>query len=151
MLSNLFQPGNRKLMMTLVAVVGAILMEKFGGGLSPELRNMILSALGIYAGTNVLSKGIYAVESVKNAKIEQQQVAGVDHTPQINKIVEYVNSLDKAVLDKVKEIEARLDEIPSTDDSRIDALEQKIDVTTANVTKLIDLVNRLGAPNGTSR
>lgn len=152
MLSSLFQPGNRKLVMTIIAVVGAILLEKFGGGLSSELKQMILSALGIYAGTNVLSKGIHAIESVKTTKLQETaQEVVTDHGPQIQKIVEYVNNLDKAVGTKVQEIEARLNtpqEEAEDVGSRIDELEKRIDVTTNNVTKLIDLVNRLGAANG---
>jgi hypothetical protein len=152
-----FEPGYRKITLSVLAVVGVVVLEKFGGGLSADTKEFILMILGIFTGGNVLSKGIRAAQEVKMAKqeldsyegpvneaepaappVEQQKSLSADDLlPEINKIVQHVNKLDNAAGAKLKELEEGQAELSS-----------RIDLQAKNIDKLIELVNKFGGNGG---
>lgn len=166
-IGEIFEPGHRKITMTVIAMLGVVLLEKFGGGLSQETRDFILSVLAIFTGGNVLSKGIHAIENVKKAKpLEESEPVFVEEdspsapeaqeVPEIKvikgdieKIVNFVNKLDKVAGERIQALEEKLAE-GKDDDPRFKDLSDRLDVTTQNIGKLINHVQRLGEQvNGT--
>ncbi len=158
-ISEAFEPGYRKVTLSVIALVGVVLMEKFGGGLSQDTRDFILTVLGIFTGGNVLSKGIQAA---KDVKISKQEVVSEDITEDaripvmvedIKKIVNYVNNLDKTFGEKLQEVNAKISDPVQQENPdvelRLKELSDRLDVQVQNVSKLISLVNQIRGPSGT--
>src|SRR6476661_484751 len=107
-----FEPGNRKTTMALIALVGSVLLEKYGGGISPDLKEMILAIFAIFTGGNVLSKGIQAAKDIKVQKqvvtdvvtdlVETAQEKQTEDDPRIQQIIDHVNKLDQAAGTEIK-------------------------------------------------
>lgn len=163
-LSETFEPGHRKTTMTLIALIGSILLENYGGGLG-DLKEVILSILAIFTGGNVLSKGIRAVEEVKKSQRQEVETIFADNEPApqkqeepaqpavdmalVNKIIEHVNKLDSAAgaeIKSLKEADAELsNKLVEISDS-VKGVSDRLDVQVKNLSQVLNIIN--GMRNG---
>lgn len=167
-IDELLAPGSRKITLTVISVIGIILLEKFGGGLSQQTQDFIRDALLIFTGGNVLSKAIFATKEVKVAKhhapiIEEGPMPPEDSAPQaekmpiqdqIDRIVSYINNLDKLAGERLNKLDSEVGNIQNNlvqkeEDpalrQELEELKGRMDVQVQNVDKLIAHVQKLGA------
>ena len=138
-ISEVFEPGHRKVTMTVLAMVGVILLEKFGGGLSVETKNFILSVLGIFTGGNVLSKGIQAVKEVKVAKVDGFAIPPEgEPAPESELDLEArFNQLDQLAGQHIAKLNGDVDGLKES----VKELSSRLDLQVKNLSKLLEIVN----------
>lgn len=67
----LFPQGQRKVVVSLIALAVGVVMEKFAGGLSENLMVALISVVGIFTGGNVLEHLSGVLKGLKGMKIGQ--------------------------------------------------------------------------------
>lgn len=154
-LGELFEPGHRKTTMTLIALVGSILLEKYGGGISGDLKEIILAIFAIFTGGNVLSKGIQAAKEVKVQKqvvsevvtdlvegAQQQSDPAPARDPIIDDIINHVNKLDQVAGQKLKELGEQIEATNKT----VGEVSDRLDIQVKNLSQVLTIIN--GMRNG---
>jgi hypothetical protein len=155
-MSEMFEQGNRKTTMALIAMILSIGLEKYGGGLG-ELKGVILSVLAIFTGGNIISKGIRAAEEVKKVKyapVPEQvdvapQVVTSELDPIVSKLVEHVNKLDNAAGAEIKALkeadQAVMNKLIETSDA-VKSISDRLDTQVKNMSQVLNIIN--GMRNG---
>jgi hypothetical protein len=155
-IGEVFEPGNRKTTMTLIALVGTILLEKYGGGISGDLKEMILAILAIFTGGNVLSKGIQAAKEIKVQKqvvsevvtdlVQEAQDASpppvLVRDPDIDRIIEHVNKLDAEAGRLIKDLAGKVEQT----NTNVQELSGRLDKQVHNLSEVLKIIN--GMRNG---
>ncbi len=152
-IGELFEPGHRKTTMTLIALVGSILLEKYGGGISGDLKEIILAIFAIFTGGNVLSKGIQAAKEIKTQQqvvtdvvtdlvSEAKQEAPPARDPVIDQIIEHVNKLDAEAGRLIKE----LGEQVAQTNASVKEVSERLDKQVHNLSEVLKIIN--GMRNG---
>jgi hypothetical protein len=154
-IGEVFEPGNRKTTMTLIALVGTILLEKYGGGISGDLKEMILAILAIFTGGNVLSKGIQAAKEIKVQKqvvsevvtdlVQEAQDASPPvpvRDPDIDRIIEHVNKLDAEAGRLIKDLAGKVEQT----NTNVQELSGRLDKQVHNLSEVLKIIN--GMRNG---
>lgn len=153
-IGELFEPGHRKTTMTLIALVGSILLEKYGGGISGDLKEIILAIFAIFTGGNVLSKGIQAAKDIKTQQqvvsdvvtdlvqeAKQEQTAPA-RDPIIDQIIEHVNKLDAEAGRLIKEQGERIEQVNTS----VKEVSERLDKQVHNLSEVLKIIN--GMRNG---
>lgn len=109
MLGKIFAPGNRKMVSSLLAMLIGVLLDKFGGGLKPDLADFMTVILGIFAGGNVAEHITDTVKAVKAPKAPEEMTIEDTYVARRDEPMEedYVPN-QQPVDDKVKSIEQAL-------------------------------------------
>jgi hypothetical protein len=67
----LFPQGQRKVVVSLIALALGIVMEKFAGGLSENMMTALIAVVGIFTGGNVLEHLSGVLKGLKGTKLGQ--------------------------------------------------------------------------------
>ncbi len=71
LLIKLFPQGQRKLMVSLIALVIGVALEKFAGGLTANMETSLIAIVAIFTGGNVMEHLANALKIVKGTKVGQ--------------------------------------------------------------------------------
>lgn len=142
MIEALFPQGKRKLMVSLIALVISVVMEKFGGGLSDNLQTSLIAIVAIFAGGNVGEHIADAIKFLKGTKVGEiiEDIIpgdqGLGQLPAASANNEAANAMAYA---------ARVDQAAG---ERIAELEKKLAVQAQNMGQIVQLLNQIRNPNG---
>lgn len=64
----LFPEGQRKVMVSLIAIAVGVAMERLGGGLSNNMENALVALVAIFTGGNVIEHIAAAIKVLKGSK-----------------------------------------------------------------------------------
>jgi hypothetical protein len=67
----LFPQGQRKTMVSMIALVVGVIIERFGGGLSDNMTHALIALVAIFTGGNVLEHLSGVLKPLKGTKVGQ--------------------------------------------------------------------------------
>lgn len=146
MIEALFPMGKRKLMVSLIALVISVVMEKFGGGLSDNLRVSLIAIVAIFAGGNVGEHIADAIKFLKGTKVGEiiEDIIPGDQGLKAMSSDEKAEAAHGAAM----EAQAHAAKIDQAAGERIAELEKKLAVQAQNMGQIVQLLNQIRNPNG---
>ena len=138
----LFPEGHRKLMVSLVGLAVGIAIEKLGGGLTDQTQVLIIAAVGIFTGGNVMEHLATALGGLKGSKVGQI----------IEDIIPGDQGLGKAgaavaAQPAVAEQFESMNQFLNDTHAKMEDLERKLQLQAQNTTQIVQLLNqRMTAP-----
>lgn len=138
----LFPQGHRKLMVSLIALVIGVVLEKFGGGLSDNMQASLIAIVAIFAGGNVGEHIADALKFLKGTKVGQ---VIEDIVPGDQGLGD--GSSQAASAPAVRELTAA--DVAEHFGGRVDELEKKLTVQAQNLGQIVNILNQMrSAQNG---
>lgn len=132
MIKKFFPEGQRKLVVSLIALAIALGFEKFGGGLTPNMQDSLIAIVAIFTGGNVMEHLANALKIVKGSKIgdiveailpgdqglgreqqEQEQEPPKDLTPYVQELYNRMASVEQIQGTQAKNIESIVKLMPT--------------------------------------
>lgn len=132
LLNALFPQGKRKLLVSLIALVVGLGLEKFGGGLSENMMVSLIAIVGIFTGGNVGEHLADALKVFRGTKVGQiiEDILPGDQGLGEDKVDTAYYSPPKAA-------------VASEQDLRINELENKLVVQSQNISQIVNLLNTM--------
>ncbi len=142
LLQSLFPQGQRKLLVSLIALAIGVALEKLGGGLSDNMQQSLIAIVAIFAGGNVMEHLADALKVFKGTKI--------------GGIIEDVLPGDQGLRvltpeEKAEEAHAavqELGEVSNQSIDRMDEIEKKLAVQAQNMGQVVQILNQMRNPSG---
>lgn len=146
LLEALFPQGHRKLMMSLIALVVGVVMEKFGGGLSDNMQTSLIAIVAIFAGGNVGEHIANALKFLKGTKVGQivEDIVPGDQGLGVASAVAPAAQPARAPAVSSADLEDVLGEV----DGRFADLEKKLAVQAQNVGQIVNILNQMRGAQG---
>lgn len=146
LIQSLFPEGQRKVMVSLIAILIGTGLDKFGGGLSDSMLHLLIAAVAIFTGGNVLTSLADVLKPLKGTKlghlIEEfvpgdQGLDGDANAPQ--QTVAYAQAPPSNNVASKQEVY----EAMNAAGSRFDTLEKQLAVQAQNVNQLVQIINQM--------
>lgn len=139
----LFPQGHRKLMVSLLALVIGVVLEKFGGGLSDNMQASLIAIVAIFAGGNVGEHIADALKFLKGTKVGQ---VIEDIVPGDQGLGE-VRGEARAAL-HAEEMAARAaQDVADGLEGRIADIEKKLAIQAQNTGQIVQILNAMRSAN----
>ena len=134
LLEALFPQGKRKVVVSVVALIVGLVLEKFGGGLSENMQTSLIAIVAIFTGGNIMEHLADALKIIKGTKLGQ--------------IIEDAIPGDQGLGMDVSQKEERdpVAELAMETNARFQAIEAAQKQQAQNTAVLIDHVKRLQQP-----
>lgn len=142
LIQNLFPEGQRKVMVSLIAILIGAGMDKFGGGLTDHMMTLLIAGVGIFTGGNIFEHIKEMIAGTKVGKIIEDvlpgdQGLGAVAAPQVaGAQVQAAQAPDLR-----QELYGAMTEVGK----RFEALNQQLQVQAQNTAKLVAFVNSVNA------
>lgn len=142
LLEALFPQGHRKLMVSLIALVVGVVLEKFGGGLSDNMQTSLIAIVAIFAGGNVGEHLADALKFLKGTKVGQivEDIVPGDQGLGAGSSSAAMARAEDDVADLAEASEARFKE-----------LENKLAIQAQNVGQIVQILNSMRGANAAPR
>jgi hypothetical protein len=134
LVGKLFPEGQRKLLVSLIALAIGIVLEKFAGGLTDNMRDSLIAIVAIFTGGNVMEHLANALKIVKGTRVGQI----------IEDMIPGDQGLGKEP-DPVQEQSEEEDELQH----RLYVMEQAQKVQANNISSIVNMLNRMSGQGQT--
>ena len=135
-LNNAFPTGHRKVSMALLVLTIGCVMDKWGGGLSNHLTQLLILVLGVFTGGNVLNGFSDALGKKKKSKDEPGS-AGVELAPPPSTSSAEVEALRGEIFAALTQFDQRL----ASMGSQLDQLGRQTQIHQNNITQIVGILN----------
>lgn len=129
---DLFPQGQRKVMVSMMAIVIGVALEKLGGGLSVHMEQALVAIVAIFTGGNVLEHLSSVLRGLKGTKVGQ--------------VIEDAIPGDQG-LGREEQVQmamqGQLDGAMGAVDRRFAELEKKLETQAANLGQLVGILNQM--------
>lgn len=148
LIQSLFPEGQRKVMVSLVAILIGTILEKFGGGLSDHMMTLLIAGVGIFTTGNVIQGVADAIKGTKVGKMIEDILPGDQglgaQAPVAGAQVQAAQAPDlrQELYGAMNEVGKRFEEQGKS----LATLNQQLQVQAQNTAKLVAFVNSKVSP-----
>jgi hypothetical protein len=143
LIQSLFPEGQRKVMVSLIAILVGAILDKFAGGLTDNMEHILIGAVAIFTGGNIFEhiKGMLAGTKV-GQMIEDIMPGDQGLMPEVAKPeMQMAQAASNAVNVANNVVGQAMDAVGK----RFEALEQRLTVQAQNQAKLVEFINKMTA------
>lgn len=125
LVQNLFPGGQRKVMLSLIAILIGVILDKFAGGLTENMMTVLISAVGFFTGGNI-------VEHIRGSFKDNVVVEKAVTEPEAPVMTGEQLPPDPGMM---------LDNAMNAVDRRFQEMDKKLSVQADNLGKLVQFIN----------
>lgn len=156
LIQNLFPQGQRKVVISLIAILIGLGIDQLGGGLDENMAFALIALVGIFTGGNVLEHLATVLKPLKGTKIgaiiedilpgDQGLVGPKQAPPQVSQSVESVSYPEQEVAEDTAanpydEVFMSVFQELQTLRNTVTGLNQQVQLQAGNMEKLIGIIN----------
>lgn len=145
LIASLFPEGQRKVMVSLIAILIGAGAEKFGGGLSEHLSQLLIAVVAVFTGGNVLKGFSDAIATLKGTSIGQKIEDLLPGDQGLGATVQAAQAVQPHGHTEMEAFFQFMDEAKG----RIDKMSEQITTQAKNTEMIVNIVNQMrgiGAP-----